>query len=253
MSKGKLMGMLDSMLEDSEMRQEAAAEEDRQREEAARKAAAAPKKDVPKERPAMTDVGQIAGLADGDVRKILAKAAPDDLLVLLAGGADPLQRRILGNLSTDSVKWMRENLAHMDEMTNAERESAEKKVLKVANKLLAEGEIGLPEAESAAAPDGPVQEEKDLRELLTDIVTIAAQAGPAALSEVLAASGEPLLAEGLELVLSGQGGKELRSELSKRRAALEKSYGQKLLAMEEAIVAIADGESPEAFRKRLFK
>lgn len=250
MSRENLEGLLDAMLDESAINMAADAEREREekaREEARQSARAA----APADAPELTDVAALTGLTEGDLRNVLAKAAPDDLLVVLATSEDALQRRILTSLSAESVTWLRENLAHIDVVSNAEREGAQKKVLKVANALLRAGEIGAPEPESVGAAEAPDAAEKGLRELLTDLVRIAGQAGPEALSQVLGSSDEPLLAHGL--VLLGEGSADLRRDLAEKRAELEVAYAQRLLLIEEALVAIAEGEPADAFRARLFK
>lgn len=255
MSRQNLESLLDAMLEDSATAMEA--EETRRREEAARREREQ-QASVLRARaadPAVAtfhEVVTLTGLPDEQLRKVLAKAPPDDLLIILATSADPLQRRILGNLTADSVKWMRDNLVHIESVSNAEREASQRKVLKAANSLLASGEIGLPEPESVGAAVAPDARDKDLRDLLTDLVRIAKQAGPEALTEVLASAGEPLLSDGLALVVDGERGDALRSSLSARRAELAADYARRLAWMEDALLAIAEGESAESFRAKLF-
>lgn len=255
MSRENLTSLLDSMLEESSTRMEAEvareqeerAKQEREAQAAALRARAA---EAP-EAPTFDDVATLSGLTDGDLRKVLAKAAPDDLLVVLATAEDALQRRILVNLSAESVAWVRANLVHMEHVSNAEREAAERKVLKAANELLRAGEIALPEPESVGAEQPPDAEEVELRKLLTELVRIAAQSGPAALTEVLASAGQPLLSDGLAWVVEGERGDALRSRLAARRAELEAEHARRLRWMEDALAAIAEGESAEDFRKRL--
>ena len=140
MSRDNLESLLDAMLDESAVNVAAEAEREREAKaraarEKQRQAVAAPAA----EPPTLNEVVALTGLPDGDLRKVLAKAAPDDLLVVLATSGDALQRRILLSLSADSVKWMKANLAHIEAVSNAEREGAEKKLLKVANALLAGG------------------------------------------------------------------------------------------------------------------
>lgn len=252
MSRDNLESLLDAMLDESAVNVAADAEREREAKERAarekqKKAAAAPAAEAP----TLTEIAALTGLPDDDLRKVLAKAAPDDLLVVLATSADALQRRILLSLSADSVKWLKENLAHIDVVSNAEREGAEKKLLKIANTLLRAGEIGLPEPESIGKDEAPDAAEKDLRDLLTDLVRIAGQAGPDALAAVLESSDEPLLVAGLGII--GEADGDVRRALAKKRAELEVAYAQRLLLIEEALVAIAEGEPADAFRARLFK
>ncbi|HJL16420.1 MAG TPA: FliG C-terminal domain-containing protein [Sandaracinaceae bacterium LLY-WYZ-13_1] len=256
MSRKNLESLLDSMLDESAETLEA----ERAREAEARRAAQRAKRaeslrERTAERPAGTfeAVDRLTGLPEPDLRQVLAKAAPDDLLVVLATAGDTLQRRILTNLGEESVRWLRENLQHMDDVRDAEREASEAKVLKVANELLAEGTIGLPEEESMDAAEAPRAEEKALRDLLTDLVRIAEQAGSDALSEVAESAGEPLLREGLARVAEGRRGEALRAELADVRARLERRYAERLKLMVEAVVAIGDGETADSFRERIFE
>ena len=256
MSRDNLMSLLDSMLDDSavqlaaeeQMRREAAEAEERERQAAAlsRKAKTEP------EAPTFDDIDQLTGLTEPDLRAVLGKSAPDDLLVILATADDVLQRRMLRNLSAESVSWLRENLQYMERVTDAERDGARRKILKAANQLLSAGEIGLPEPESIGAPEAPRSEEKELREVLSDLVRIAGQSGAEALRELADSAGEPLLSTGLSLVLEGVEGDALRAALKEQRVALEARYAQRLALMEEAIVAIATHEPADEFRARLF-
>lgn len=254
-SKDNLTSLLDSMLDDSAVLVEA--DEVRAREEAERQAQAAARRDqveaVKVEVPTLDDVIQLTGLTDPDLRQIIGNAAPDDLLVVLATAADVLQRRILRNLSADSVEWVRANLAHIDAVTDHERDSARGKLLKIGNKLLAAGTISAPEPESIGNDEAPDPEKKELRELLFDLVLIAEQNGPSALREISESAGEPLLREGLHLVIEGTNGDELRGSLAEIRHSLEQRYAQRLKWMVEALVAIAQGESAAEFRGRVFR
>ncbi len=251
MSRENLESLLDSMLEESATAMEAAVTREREeKERREREEKASVLRARAKEAPAAVfdDVAALGGLADGELRKVLAKAAPDDLIVVLATSEDEVQRRILANLSADSVSWVRENLAHIDRVTNAERESAHRGVLKVANALLAAGEIELPAPKSPEAEDGG----DPLRALLTDLVRLGASAGPAALRDALASAGEPLLERGLELVTHGVSGSELVKALAEQKAALAAEHARRLSLMEEAVLAIAEGEPAERFEKRVF-
>lgn len=257
MSRKNLEGLLDEMLEESadDLAEARAREaEARAKKERAAQVEALRERTAAKpDEPAFDDVGQLTGLTEPDLQKVLAAAAPDDILVVLATAGDLLQRRILGNLGEESVHWLRENLAHMDEVRDAERDAANAKVVKVANRLLLAGEIGLPEPESQDAAEAPRAQEKELRDLLTDLVRIAEQAGAAALGEVAESAGEPLLREGLRLVSEGKKGDALRAELGEARTSLAARYADRLRLMEEAVVAIAAGEPADTFRKRLFE
>lgn len=254
MSTKNLSDLLDSMLDDSAL--ERAAEEvrhaeelERQRQEAALRA----KREEPAATPTLDDIAQLTGLIEADLRQVLGAAAPDDLLVVLATADDTLQRRILRNMSEESVGWLRENLVHMDHVSDHERDQARAKVLKAANKLLAAGEIGLPEAEAVGAATPPDPERKKLRELLVDLVTIANQSTPAALTELAESAGEPLLRQGLARIVDGAEPDELKKELATLRGELERRYARRLEWMGEALIAIRDGESAEAFDARVFR
>ena len=242
MSRKNLEGLLDAMLEDSadDLAEQRALEAEARaaKERAAQVEALRERTKAKPEAPAFEDVAQLTGLTEPDLQKVLGKAAPDDLLVVLATAGDVLQRRIL---------------AHMDEVRDAERDASNAKVVKVANALLREGEIGLPEPESEGAAEAPRAQEKALRDLLTDLVRIAEQAGSEALSEVAASAGEPLLREGLRLVGEGTSGDALRAELASVRSSLEARYAERLKMMEEAVVAIGAGEKADTFRARLFE
>lgn len=252
MSRESLSNLLDAMLEESEIR--LAAAEEREREERARRElqrANEPNEKSAEEIAELQSVAMLARLREADLRKVLAKAAPDDLLVVLATADESLQRRILGSLTADSVKWLRANLEHIDVVTNAEREAAERKVLKVANALLRAGEIGAPEPEPAGEGDDAGAGDEAFRELLIDLVRLAGQTGPEALNEVVASAGEPLLEYGLPLAMEGRAGSAVRAALAAKRAELERAYARRLAWMEEALVAIADGETAESLRARL--
>jgi len=257
MSGKSLTDLMDAMLEESATAQEAAEvqrheENERARQEAALRAKAADQAED-EAPPSLDDVVQLTGLTEADLREVLGAAAPDDLLVVLATADDALQRRILRNLTEESVKWMRANLEHMDQITDHERDQARGKVLKKANALLAEGTIGLPEPESIGTDEAPDPEKKELRELLVDLVRIGEQSGPSALRQIADSAGEPLLREGIHKVVDGADSDTLRAELSELRAELEKRYAQRLKWMVEALVAIGEGETADSFSKRVFK
>jgi hypothetical protein len=245
-SKDNLSNLLDAMLDDAstQMAAEAAVEAE------ARKVEKAPPSEPAVPPGTIDDIEDLTGLPDEDVQKILAKAQPDDILIVLAAGSDALQRRLLANLSRESVAWVRGNLQHIDEVNAHEKASADGKVLKVVRELLAAGELRLPEPESVGTDEAPDPVDKDLRDLLTELVRVAQQAGPAAVTEV--AEADPLLSAGLPMVVEGQRGTDLRRGLAKVRAQLERDYGERLLMIEEALVAMAEGEAPDVFRKRLF-
>ncbi|MBX3272287.1 MAG: hypothetical protein KF729_18655 [Sandaracinaceae bacterium] len=255
MSTKNLSDLLDSMLDDSALEQ--AAEDVRRREAqeraqaaaelAEKRAAAAP--EAPR---ALDDVAQLTGLIEKDLRRVLGEAAPDDLLVVLATAGDVVQRRILRNLGPESVAWVRANLEHIEHVTDHERDQASAKLLKVANALLRAGTIAWPEPEAVGKEEAPDPERRALRELLVDLVRIAEQAGPEALTELAESAGEPLLLEGLAKVGAGSRGAALREALAPLRAELERRYAQRLAWMTEALVAIGDGEAASAFDARVF-
>jgi len=255
MSKDNLHSLLDSMLDDSAIVQAAHEVEAKEEAERARQAERlrAKAKEEEVKIPTLDDIVQLTGLTDPDLRQILGASQPDDLLVVLASSPDALQRRILRNLGAESITWVRENLAHMERVTDAERDGARAKILRVANSLLRDGAIGLPEPEAIGQDEAPDPEKKELRELLCDLVQIAEQAGPDSLSELAHAAGEPLLREGLHLLTAGQRGDALRERLGATREELEHRYAQRLKWMVEALVAIGEGETTEAFRKRVFR
>lgn len=255
MSKENLSGLLDAMLDESSTRMEAEATEvaERARAEAALRVKAVEAEAEPDAMPSFDDVVEFTGLTDPDLREILGRAAPDDLLVVLATGADALQRRIIRNLGAESVTWVRQNLEHMEHVTDAERDGACAKMLKVANALLSDGTIGLPEPASVGDDSAPDPEKKELRELLTDLVRIAEQSGASALTEIAESAGEPLLREGLSRVVGGAKGDALRASLADVRAELEVRYARRLEWMVEALVAVGDGESADDFSARVFK
>lgn len=256
MSRENLENLLDAMLEESSTRMEAEVERARERQASGAASVASPVPAAELEAPSFREVATLAGLPDPDLRKVLAKAAPDDLLVVLATAQDVLQRRVLANLSAASEEWIRANLAHMDHVSNAERSSAERNVLKAASELARAGEIAFPSP--AASANGDVSSNEDvaaaadaeLRAALVELVRIARQSGPATLGEVLSFD-DTLLSEGLGWVVEGQRGDALRARLAARRTELEAEHARRLRWMEAAIVAIAEGESPDAFGQRL--
>lgn len=257
MSGKSLTDLMDAMLDESATALEAAEverteEKERARQEATLRAKAAEhaKDEAP---PSLDDVVQLTGLTEGDLRQVLGAAAPDDLLVVLATADGALQRRILRNLTEESVKWMRANLEHMGDVNDHERDQARAKVLKKANQLLADGTIGLPEPESIGNDEAPDPERKELRELLVDLVEIGERSGPSALRQIADSAGEPLLREGIHKVVDGSDSDTLRSELGELRAELERRYAQRLKWMVEALVAIREGETADSFSKRVFK
>ena len=250
MSRTNLNDLLSSMLDDSEALQDAAEAREMEERAAERSARPAPEPDAPAV--LLDDVVQLTGLIELDLRVLLSTAAPDDLLVVLATSGDGLQRRILRNMSEDSVRWLRQNLEHIDHVTDHERDQARGKVLKVANKLLADGQIRAPEPEAIGRDEAPDGERLELRRLLVDLVQIAQQSGVEALSELARTAGEPLLREGVSKVISGVEGDALREQLGQRRGELERRYAQRLKWMVEALVAIADGETADSFAARVF-
>lgn len=257
MSRKNLEGLLGAMLDESETQQQAAEVEEMERRAKAKAArdAREAQAEAKEARVAASfdDIGELTGLSHEDLRRVLGAAAPDDLIVVLATAEDVLQRRILSNLGPESVAWVRENLAHMDRVTDAERDGARTKMLKCAKRLLEEGKITAPESESVGQAEAPRDEEKELRELLTDLVRIAEQAGPEALTELAQSAGEPLLRDGLALVVGGAKGAPLQEKLAAQRAALEARYAKRIAWMSEALVAISEGEEADAFRARLFQ
>jgi len=256
MSRKNLTDLLDTMLDASADQQEAEEVRVREERERQRQEAIAREKKAVEAPPAaatLDDVVQLTGLTEPDLREVLGKTAPDDLLVVLATADDGLQRRILRNLDKESVKWIRMNMEHMEHVNDHERDQARGKMLKAANALLADGTIGLPEPEAIGADEAPDSEKKALRALLVDLVQIAAQSGPQALSEVAESAGEPLLREGLSRVVAGTGSDALRAELGELRGELEARYAQRLKWMVEALVAISEKESAESFAKRVFR
>lgn len=246
MSYEDLKSLLDEMLVDSVLDLAAQAEREREQRKRAGGGADAADPDHPEpnvEVKELAGIDALAELGDRDLRAVLANVAPDDVLVILATAAEPLQNQILQNLTTESVAWLRANLEHMDEVTNAERRSAETRILAVANALVRKGTIGRADSEPEASARAD-----DLNELLVDLVRLAEQKGPEALTELI--QEQPLLVAGLALLEEDE--TELRRVLAQKRAELEADYAKRLLLFEEAIVAISRKESAESFRARVF-
>lgn len=250
MSSEKLSSLLDEMLDDSAIEQAAREVEEREAREAKKQD---PPPEAAAKAPALEDVMQLTGLAEADLRKVLGAAAPDDLLVVLAAGDEALQRRILRNLGPESVQWVRENLAHMGEVNEHEAGASRAKVLKVANQLLADGKITMPVQAPVGQDEAPQATEARVQDLIRDLVRIAQQAGPEALTELAQSSEEPMLERGLAFVVDGERGDALRTSLDGLRADLEKRYAQRLAWMAEALVSISEGEDAEAFAARVFE
>ncbi|MGE0788583.1 MAG: FliG C-terminal domain-containing protein [Sandaracinaceae bacterium] len=235
------------MLDESAIRQAAADVEAREAAERARAAPPAP--EAPAE---MDDVAQLTGLSDGHLLRVLEVVAPDDLLIVIATADEALRARLMANLSDESVKWVRDNLAYIDEVNDHERDGARNKTLKAVNKLLATREIELGSG-TAEVRSEREHEERGLEELLTDLVRIAHTSGPEALADLAEEAGEPMLRRGLTSVLGGKRGEALRAELTPLRTELEQRYARRLAQMLEAVVAIAEREPADAFARRVFK
>ena len=227
MSRQDLKSLLDEMLTDATTQQQKEVREARPVRPADRDTTPAPEPPSPS---GFTDVEQFRLVHDAEVRKVLAAAARDDVLTMLSGASDGLRRKILTNLSRESVQWLQQNLEYFDEPTRALLAAGRKGVLDVANKLLREGKIALPAPEpkdEAGAPKQPRMDDdlERLGSIFTELLGLAQRADLHRLrardarrervdprrrrGEVLAPGRAELAPQGLELagqLVGGDGG-----------------------------------------------
>ena len=234
---------------------EARAEREREAREAAEHAAAeaAAEQAIPK----IEGPEGLLDLSSADLQKVLDKLNPNDLLIVLAKGSDALQRRLLANLSKDSVQWLRQNLEYLGDpadLTEALAQDSRRAAVTLTNKMLRAGVIDLVSASDgeeggagdAASSEGGA-EGNPLLTVLTELVAVAHKAGPSALAEVVDDPGDPLLAVGLAAIGEGTSDENLAAALQSAKATLEATYRARLNLVETAVMAMSRGESPETF------
>ncbi len=197
-----------------------------------------------------TDVEQLRALGDVELARVLALVARDDLLTTLSGASDGLRRRILTTLSAESVRWLKQNLAYFDEPTRALLAAGRRKVLAAANRLLEAGTVALPKAPAAQGEAATPDEVERVGGVLAVLLALVQERGRGALGDVVSA-GDPLLDEGLAMVLRAADEGELAEALDARTRALMSAYARRLAVVREGVLALRRGEDPEAFRKRL--
>ncbi|MCC7537716.1 MAG: hypothetical protein IT379_15950 [Deltaproteobacteria bacterium] len=250
MSTQDLRSLLDDMLSEVDERRDASTRGER--------AAAAAIEEEPPPAPkpsddgAFSDVEELRALDDVSFCKVLAACPRDDLLTVLSGASRGLQRKILTNMSSESVAWLQKNLEYFDEPTRALLAAGQRKMLSVANKLAAAGTIALRAAgESGDAASELLSEEiESLGGAIAELLTLVQRKGVAGLSEVVSGA-DPFLDHGLKLVVSGTDEAELARALDGKRARLLADYTRRLAVIREGVMALARAESPDSFRKRL--
>ena len=197
-----------------------------------------------------SDVEQLRALADAELMKVLALATRDDLLTVLSGASDGLRRRILTSVAPASVQWFKQNLAYFDEPTRALLESGRKKLLAIANKLLDAGAITLPKPAATSTADATVDEVERVGSAVVELLALRQRSGRGALGDV-AVSSDPMLSEGVAMVMRGDDEATITAALDATHARLVAAYARRLAVAREGVLALHRGEEPEAFRKRI--
>lgn len=250
MSTEQLRSLLDEMLSEVDERREAGTRAER--------AAPPPDEEPPPvavpadDGSAFSDVEELRALDDVSFCKVLAACPRDHLLTVLSGASKGLQRKILTNLSSDSVTWLQKNLEYFDEPTRALLSSGRAKLLDVANRLAEGGAIALPGSpESQGSPSRLPDELEAVGAALVELLALVEKNGVDGLSEVVSAGGDPLLEHGLKLVAAGADEAEIVRAIDSRRAAAIAAFTRRLALIREGVLALSRKESPESFRKRL--
>ncbi len=197
-----------------------------------------------------TDVEQLRALADAELIQVLSLATRDDLLTVLSGASDGLRRRILTSLSSASVQWFKQNLAYFDEPTRALLESGRRKLLTLANKLLEGGAIALPRPAATEPADAALDEVERVGSAVVELLALRQRSGRGALGDVALAN-DPMLSEGVAMVMRGDDEATITAALDATHARLVAAYARRLAVAREGVLALYRGEEPEAFRKRI--
>jgi hypothetical protein len=200
------------------------------------------------------DVEQVLELTDPDLRTLLAKLAPGDLLCVVAEGSEALRSRILGQLTAESVSWVRQNLEVWDPATERLKSSARQAVIGRARELAASGQIALPGSAEGAGEDADrvaAASRDELASALAELVELAHDKGREALSAIVEEAFHPLLGHGLRCLLAGQDLAAIEKALDERVRALEAAYRAELEIVRQAVLAIARGEGPASFVERV--
>ncbi len=201
-----------------------------------------------------TDVEQLAQLTGAELRIWLAEVNPGDLLCVVAEGSEALRQRLIGQLTDESVIWLRQNLELWDPPTERLKTDCRANAVTVARKLVAAGKVVLPESPSG---EGRRQDERgaDVRDTMTDtliqLVAAAHTQGVDALAEIVSDVEHPMLEFGVRVLLDKPKDSLLERRLDERKEALEAAFSAELELVRQAILAIGRGDDPKAFAERV--
>jgi hypothetical protein len=85
---------------------------------------------------------------------------------------------------------------------------------------------------------------------VVELLALRQRSGRGALGDVAIAS-DPLLSEGVAMVLRGDDEATITAALDATHARLVAAYARRLAVAREGVLALYRGEEPEAFRKRI--
>lgn len=215
------------------------------------------------------DLEGLLGISDGEMRKLLQRVAPDDLVAACIRVSKALRSKILNNLDSKSAKWLQQNIEAMGEITNNLWDSARQKIAKAVHELrlsgtggeikdkksnetenATRGEVRVKQSEMRAKPSEK-GDESELAGTFVDLLQVVGERGPQALQAVVSEVEEPLLRFGLQLILDETEPGRLEVALERAQAELEAKYHHQLSLIRQGVLAIRRGDSPEEFRQRV--
>jgi hypothetical protein len=173
------------------------------------------------------------------------------LLTVLSGASDGLRRKILGNLSTESVRWLQQNLQYFDEPTRALLSSARNKLLGVANKLLREGAVSLPGQEGDATARTMSEDIEKLGATILALLERLQRDGRNALASVVRAGGDPILEAAIAAIVAGGDENAVTSAMEAAEGIARAAFERRIAVAREGVKALWSGEEADRFRKRL--
>ena len=267
------MGVLDDMLDDAGAKPVAGAGLG----EVIGRAVAAGRPALPPRSAEMPDLAPIASLGPAVRAALLRYLGADDLVPLLARAPVRVAQSLVEVMDAESQAWLAAQSDAFGRVTEAAHAAAARRALGLVERAVtAAARAVQPTPSPASEPPRPVQvgvafsgggaiapvapapvplttpapPADDLIETLATLVALASGRDAAALRELAAETGHPVLSTGLHSIADGCDGHAVDAAVRAASATWLEQQQRQLDCMRQALLAIRFGDGPDAFRRR---
>jgi hypothetical protein len=269
------MGVLDDMLDDAGAKPASGAGLG----EVIGRAVAAGRPALPPRSEEMPDLAPIASLGQAVRAALLRYLGADDLVPLLGRAPVSVAQSLVEVMDAESQAWLAAQSDAFGRVTEAAHAAAARRALGLVERAVtAAARAVQPTPSPASEPPRPVQvgvafsgggaiapvapapapapvptpapPADDLIETLATLVALASGRDAAALRELAAETGHPVLSTGLHSIADGCDGHAVDAAVRAASATWLEQQQRQLDCMRQALLSIRFGDGPDAFRRR---